>query len=319
MSEVQFGWRLPMWPADDTPMPLLLSQIREHLARLDGHFDSVWLSDHFVPGNNWKEPETPTLECWTAMVHFATAYPSFRYGNIVLANSYRQPSLLAKMAATLHALVGDRLILGIGAGWKEDEYRAYGYAFPGNAVRLRQLEEAVQIIRRMWRSSPASFEGRHYTISSAYCEPMPRPVPPILIGGGGEQLTLRIVARQADWWNLPGSAPETYARKLDLIAQYCQEIGRDPSTIVKTWECACVAVGRTVEEAQRMAEATPFYRQTGPAGAIVGTPEMVAAHLERYRALGVSHFILRFADFPRLDGILRFVEEVAPLLQRPAS
>ncbi|MBI2938918.1 MAG: LLM class flavin-dependent oxidoreductase [Chloroflexi bacterium] len=150
-----------MWPADDTPMPILLGQIREHLDRLRGQFDSVWLSDHFVPGNDWKEPSTPTLECLTAVTHFATAYPAYRYGTIVLANSFRRPSLLAKMVATVHALVGDRLVLGIGAGWKEDEYHAYGYEYPSAGVRLRQLEEAVQIVRRMWTESPASFTGKH--------------------------------------------------------------------------------------------------------------------------------------------------------------
>ncbi|MBI2938917.1 MAG: LLM class flavin-dependent oxidoreductase [Chloroflexi bacterium] len=158
--------------------------------------------------------------------------------------------------------------------------------------------------------------GEAYIIAGAYCEPMPRPTPPILIGGGGEQLTLRIVARYADWWNLPGGSVETYARKLDILAGYCDAIGRDPATIVKTWETGCVAVADSAEEARRLAEVSPFYHQGGPEASVVGTPAMVAEHLDRYRALGVSHLILRFADFPRLDGVLRFAEEVAPVLRR---
>ena len=154
-------------------------------------------------------PEPDTLECWTATAAFATAYPQYDFGQIVLGNSYRHPPLLAKMASTLQALTGGRLILGIGAGWMESEYRAYGYPFPSAAVRLQQLGEAVQILRRMWTALPASFSGRHYQIEQAFNQPLPEPPPPIMIGAAGEQLALRLVARHADWWNLSGISPRS--------------------------------------------------------------------------------------------------------------
>jgi alkanesulfonate monooxygenase SsuD/methylene tetrahydromethanopterin reductase-like flavin-dependent oxidoreductase (luciferase family) len=312
---VRFGWRLPMWPADDTPGIVLVHQIENHLRRIEGAFQSVWLSDHFVPGNDWRGPEPDTLEAWSALCHFAAAFPAYTYGHIVLANSYRMPSLLAKMAATTQLLTRGRLILAIGAGWMESEYRAYGYEYPPPRVRIGQLDEAVQIIRKMWTESPASFEGKYYRIERAYCHPMPDPRPPILIGGAGEQLTLRVVAKWADWWNMPGGRPDDYRRKLDVLAEHCARVGRDPSTIVKTWETSVVAAAPTRAEAQRLAEASAFYAPAGPGASVVGEPGDVAEHLRRYVDLGVEHVILRFADFPSLRGILYFAEKVIPLLR----
>lgn len=315
MARVKLGWRLPMWPADDVAGSRLLGQVEDHLGRIEGIFDSVWLSDHFVPGVSWRPPHVDTFEAWSALCHFAAAYPSFQYSHSVLASSYRMPSLLAKMAATTQLLTRGRLILSIGAGWKDDEYRAYGYPFPSARVRIGQLDEAVQIIRKMWTESPASFHGTYYQIENAYCNPMPAPVPPILIGGGGERLTLRVVAKHADWWNLPGGGPDVYRHKLDVLAEHCAAVGRDVATIVRTWETGCVAIATTRAEAQRLAEASPFYRNSDPTGSIVGSPADVLAQLRRYVDLGVSHFILRFADFPRLDGIMLFAETVAPELR----
>ena len=308
----RFGWRLPMWPADDTPAPDLLAQIDDHLTRLAGLYDSVWLSDHFVPGVNWRGPEAPTLESLSALAYYAGAYQSYDFGTIVLANSYRSPALLAKMSATIQALTRGRFILGIGAGWKEDEYLAYGYPFPAASARLEQLEEAVQLIRAMWAAAPATWEGKHYQVRDAYCNPLPDPPPPILIGGGGERKTLRIVARHADWWNLPAGTLADYARKLDILRAHCAEIGRDPGEITLTWETAGLALADSETEARRLAETSPFY-QAGSSP--VGTPEQVADQLRQYMDLRVSLFIIRFADFPDPTGALRFAEEVMPLLR----
>lgn len=313
MAAVEFGWRLPMWPADDTPGAILIQQIENHLRRMDDAIDTIWLSDHFVPGNGWRGPEPDILEAWSAMAHWAAAFPRYRYGHIVLANSYRMPALLAKMAATTQLLTGGRLILAMGAGWKEDEYRAYGYDYPSAKDRIGQLDEAIQIIRAMWTSSPASFDGRYYRIEKAYCNPMPDPLPPILVGGGGEQLTLRVVAKRADWWNFAGTGPELYQRKLDVLAGHCAKVGRDPATIVKTWETSIVSVAPTRAEAQRIAEASAFWRHAGGQDAtIVGEPGDAIEQIQRFVDVGVRHFILRFADFPSLRGISYFAEKVAP-------
>jgi alkanesulfonate monooxygenase SsuD/methylene tetrahydromethanopterin reductase-like flavin-dependent oxidoreductase (luciferase family) len=218
--------------------------------------------------------------------------------------------MLAKMGATLQMLSGGRFILGIGAGWMREEYLAYGYEFPPAPVRIAQLAEAVQIIRKLWTEAPASFEGRYYRIKDAYCEPRPDPLPPIMIGGEGEKLTLRVVAEQADWWNLTGGTPNGYAAKLAALRAHCEAIGRNCDEIVKTWTTwdDGIAIGETEQEARRVAETSPF---EGP-NRITGTPEQVAEQLRRFADLGVEHFMLRFADFPNPAGAELFAEAVIP-------
>jgi alkanesulfonate monooxygenase SsuD/methylene tetrahydromethanopterin reductase-like flavin-dependent oxidoreductase (luciferase family) len=147
---------------------------------------------------------------------------------------YRNPALLAKMGATLQALSDGRLILGIGAGWRGEEYAAYGYPFPKASVRIQQLEEAVQIIRLMWSETSPSFKGEYFEIAEAYCPPQPNPPPPIMIGGSGEQLMLPLIARRADWWNIGFVDVDTYRRKRDLLHRHAEAAGRDPGDIVHT-------------------------------------------------------------------------------------
>src|SRR5688572_26299350 len=273
-SEVTFGWRMPMWDPGGAKLPGWLPAVRAHLDGLpSGVFQTVWLSDHLVPGAGWAPPEWDTLECVTATIHFATAYPQYRYGQIVLGNSFRPPALLAKMFSTLSSLSDARLILGIGAGWMESEYRMYGYEYPLPKVRIGQLADAVQLIRKMWTESPASFEGSHYRIDGAYAEPRPKEPPIVMIGGSGEQLTLRVVARYADWWNASGGAPEQVAQKRAVLAEHCDKVGRDVDEILVNWQCQCIAIGDSEADARRIAEAAPLFPQER--SAIVGTPEQV--------------------------------------------
>ncbi|MCC6627715.1 MAG: LLM class flavin-dependent oxidoreductase [Chloroflexi bacterium] len=191
---------------------------------------------------------------------------------------------------------------------EDDEYRAYNWPFPSPAARIRQLDETVEICRRLWTADDVTYAGRHYAVTNAYLQPKPDPLPSIMIGGGGEQLTLKVVARHADWWNLPGGSLENYARKLAILDGYCAEIGRDATEIVRTWSCEVVAVAATEAEARRLAEASPFYRGAG----LIGTPAQVIDQIEAWKAIGVRHFQLRFADCPRLDGIERFIQDVLP-------
>lgn len=304
-----------MWPAHEYAGALLVEQIEAHLARLAPVFETIWLSDHFVPGNGWRGPHPDTLEAWSTLCHYAAAYPAYRYGHVVLASSYRMPSLLAKMAATTQLLTRGRLILGIGAGWKEDEYLAYGYAYPPPRVRIGQLAEALQIIRAMWAGSPATFTGQYFAIKDAWCNPPPSPRPPIMVGGSGEQLTLRVVAQHADWWNVADGTPDEYRRKSDVLAEHCRAVGRDPATIVRTWESSCIAVAPTRAAAQRIVDASPFTAHAGAGSVVSGEPGDVAELLRSRHALGIAHAILRFGDFPRLDGVELFMEKVAPLLR----
>jgi alkanesulfonate monooxygenase SsuD/methylene tetrahydromethanopterin reductase-like flavin-dependent oxidoreductase (luciferase family) len=315
MTRLEFGWRLPTFSTDGSPGADVRDRCAEHLRVLQPHVDTVWVQDHLMPEAAWAQPSWDSFECWSTLAHWAGAFPSYRFGTIVLANSFRSPALLAKMAATTQTLTGGRLILGLGAGWHEGEYRAYGFEYPSPATRIRQLEEAVQVIRAMWTQTPATFAGKHYRIENAYCEPKPSPLPPIMIGAAGEQLALRVVARQADWYNTPGSPVEVVARKLDVLRGYCDEIGRDYDAMVKTATIGAVAVAPTRAEAQRMASGSPFYRPDQPSSAVVGEPADAVEQLRRFAELGISHINVRFADFPRVDGALRFFEQVVPLLR----
>jgi len=318
-APLKFGWRVPMWDPDRAPAPAWLPDVRANLDALRGSYDSIWLSDHLVPGAGWMPPEPDTLECWTAVAHFATAYPEYEVGQIVLGNSYRHPSLLAKMASTLQLLTGGRLILGIGAGWMESEYRMYGYPFSSAPERLEQLDEAVQIIRRMWTTSPASFAGKHFSIDEAFANPLPSPAPPLLIGSHGEKIGLGIVARHADWWDYSGAAPEEFARKAGVLARHCEAVGRDPDSILYTWQCQTVSIADSEAEARAVAETSALYKNGKPESSLVGTPEQIVERLALYVDAGVRHAIVRFADFPSTEGAQRFAREVAPKVRALAG
>ncbi len=310
MTNLQFGWHMPSFPVEGSSGPAFVEQIHNTLRRVHTHFDSVWVDDHVMPWAAWQSNDTPYLECMTTIAYFAAAYPTLTFGSSVLCQAYRNPGLMAKMAANLQLLTGGRFICGIGAGWMVEEYEAYNWEFPKPSVRIAQLEEAVEIVKKMWSEAPASYEGKYYRIDNAYCEPRPNPVPPILIGGGGEQLTLRVVAKHADWWNIPGGTLENYARKLDILRRHCEAIGRDYDSIGKSWSSEAISLAGTEAEARRIADASPY--KNGP---ITGTPEQVAEQLQKFLDLGVSYLIVRLLDFPRTEGIEMFVEEVMPLLR----
>ncbi len=291
MALVDFGLMLRQNDPDH-PMSELVEYNRRCIQALSPAFTMLWLEDHLQVG------ATDELECLTTLSYLAATYPQFKVGTLVLAQSYRNPALLAKMLANLHFLSGGRVVLGIGAGWKEDEYLAYGYPFPPTKVRMEQLEEAVQLIRAMWGGQPATFEGRHYAVRNAYCAPQPSPTIPMLIGGGGEQRTLAIVARHADWWNFNSCPIEEYARKLSILRQHCERIGRDPAQIRLTY-LATLSVSEDPAKVQR--HPTKHY--------IAGNAGQVTRELEQFRALGVTHFMFRIPELATLEN---FVAHVAP-------
>jgi alkanesulfonate monooxygenase SsuD/methylene tetrahydromethanopterin reductase-like flavin-dependent oxidoreductase (luciferase family) len=309
MSAVKFGLRIPAFPLTDSHGKVFRDEIMNYLAALEGQYTSVWLADHFVPWHTDTDVMTDTLEVWTGLSYLAGKFESYQFGPIVLCQSYRNPALLAKMAATFQLMSGGRLIFAIGAGWKEDEYRAYGYDYPTTATRIHQMGEAVQIIQQMWTQPKATFHGQYYQVEDAICEPKPDPIPPIMIGGGGKKITLRYVAQLADWWNFPGGTPEDYADLLETLAGHCEDVGRNFDEIVKTWAIECVAVADTHEAALEKAQTSPLY---DPKTAIVGTPDEVTQQLSRFTDLGVEHFMFRFADFPKTDMAKMFAQEVKP-------
>jgi alkanesulfonate monooxygenase SsuD/methylene tetrahydromethanopterin reductase-like flavin-dependent oxidoreductase (luciferase family) len=299
----ELGWVLQ--PTSRTPenTATMLEANRAHLAALRPPFTALWVEDHF----QWED--AATLEAWTAMTYAAAEFPHLKVGTLTLGQSYRNPALLGKMAAMLHALSNGRLILGIGAGWKEDEYRAYGYPYPSPGTRIAQLREAVEIMRLMWTESPASYQGKYYQIERAYCEPRHPTPPPVLIGGGGERKTLRVAAELADWWNIGFAPLERYQEKVAILHQHCADVGRDPSDILLSYY-AHIALGRTPDEIERIDPVRPNMRR------IAGTPEEVAAELNGFIDFGVRHLMVKFADYPNLDQYHLFMEEVVPRLHQ---
>jgi len=310
VARVKFGLRIPSFPVDGSKGSEFVGQVMRFVRELEGDFNSAWVDDHFVPWAEFLSKSIDNLECFTTISYLSGVFRKFKFGSIVLCNSYRSPALLAKMGATLNALTNGRFILGIGAGWKEDEYAAYGYKFPPAAVRIRQLEEGVQIIKKMWTEEEASFQGKYFRIKDACCNPKPVSPPPIMIGGGGERLTLRVVARHADWWNLPNVTLETYKHKLDILRDHCSREGREPGEIKKTLG-NIVAIAETEEEAQEIAKRSPFKAKENEAY-FIGTPERVKDQIKAFTDIGVEHFILRFLDFPCLEGAKLFTKKVVP-------
>ena len=193
-------------------------------------YDSIWVYDHL---HNVPRPaHEAVFECWTTMAAISQRTSTIRLGQMVGCNSYRNPGLLAKITATVDVISGGRLDWGIGAGWYENEYRSYGYDFPKPSDRLHMLEEAVQIVTSMWTQPETTFRGAHYEIVRAQCDPKPlqQPRPPVWIGGGGEQVTLRIVAKHADYSNFGGDL-EQWAHKRDVLRRHCDAVGRDSDEI----------------------------------------------------------------------------------------
>jgi alkanesulfonate monooxygenase SsuD/methylene tetrahydromethanopterin reductase-like flavin-dependent oxidoreductase (luciferase family) len=295
MMRVDFGLILqPGWRALE--MPDILTFNRRAIGMLSPAFTTLWTEDHFQKGNS------PALEAWTLLSFMAAEFPLYRLGNIVLCQSYRNPAHLAKMSATLQYLSAGRLILGIGAGWQEDEYRAYGYDFPSAGVRIAQLAETIELVRAMWTQSPASYRGRHYSVDSAYCEPQPDPLPPIMVGADGEKM-LRLVARQADGWNT-GLDVETYRQRYDLLRRSCDEVGRDVNTIARSLYLHAYFPDDPAEYARRRQDmGKVLLLGPGPADAI--------AQLRPYVRVGVSHFAVKPHTLATVEGL---VAQVAPEL-----
>jgi len=267
-------------------------------------FSSLWVSDHLMTAEPFR------MECWTQLTWIAARYPGPMLGTIVLANSYRHPPLMAKMAASLQTFSRGRLILGYGAGWLEREYRAYGYEFPPASVRIEQMVEALQLMRAMWTSSPATFHGVYYHIEDAYCEPRPDPPPIILIGGDGEQRTLRAVAEHADWWNNVMRPLPIQRHKLEVLEQHCRDVGRDYASIRKTLT-RVVYLAPTRSEAERWAGTTGV-EPDRPGAPFVGEPAALIEHLQELAALGFDLFQMVFAGFPDSADLRLFVDKVLP-------
>ncbi len=281
-------------------------------------FEHAWTFDHFIP--IFSDPLGPCLEGWTTLTALMAQVPRLRGGTLVTGNSYRHPALLANIASTLDVITGGRVEMGIGAGWWEMEYNAYGYDFPPVATRLHQLEESVQIMKGLWTNPRTTFTGRHYTITDALCEPKPvqKPHIPIWIGGAGPQLTLRVVARHAQGWNTFLMPREDYQLLLGALEQHCETSGRDPGEIRKSIAAGLV-IDRDPDKLDAKLANVARQRNSTPEEVrkrtLVGTPEEIATQLVHLAAMGVDHVILGIrAPYP-LEDLTLFAREVIPLVR----
>lgn len=282
-------------------------------------FDHAWTFDHFIP--IFSDPTGACLEGWTTLTALLAQVPRLRGGTLVTGNSYRHPAVLANMAATIDVITQGRLEMGIGAGWWEMEYREYGIPYPPVAVRIRALDESVQIMKSLWTEERTTFAGEHYTITDALCEPKPvqKPHIPIWVGGSGPKLTLKVVAKHADGWNTFMSPREEYQLLLGALERHCERAGRDPGTIRKSIAASLVIdtnAAKLEEKLARIARQRSTTPEEMRKRTLAGTPDEVASQVLGLAEQGVDHLILSLrAPYP-LDDLSLFGREVIPAVRK---
>ncbi len=316
------GWRLDLVGIDPAEHWPTMSGAAKSIEAAG--FESLWVYDHFhtVP----TPTQEATYEAWSLLAALAAATETVRLGQMCTCNTYRPPSYLAKVAASIDVISGGRVEMGIGAGWYEHEHDGYGYPFLAPAKRIGMLREGVEVMRAMWTEEVVDYDGEHYRLKGAICQPKPVQSPhiPFWIAGGGEQLTLRVAARYAQYSNF-GIKPELFAHKSEVLAGHCRDVGRDFDEITRSanFNIVCAATEAEVEEKIRSLEsrlrehvseekAAETARQFVHAS---GTPEQVVEYLGQWRDLGLGYAIVYFPDLAYDPGSLDlFAREVIPAL-----
>jgi len=276
-------------------------------------YDSVWIYDHFITS---PASTKPCFESWTTLSALATLTKNLGLGQLVMCNSYRNPAVLAKMGATLDAISNGRLNLGIGAGWYKLEYDAYGIPYPKDSVRIAQMREALQIIKKMWTEDEPTFHGKYYTIDKAINCPKPvqKPHPPILVGGEGKKLTLRVVAELADRCNFGGPmTPQRYKELLAILDEHCRNVGRRIDQIEKTLivDYTLIAKNKPVlNEKIRKFKPDNVSEAEFIEGNLVGTPEEIVSRIEEFIDVGVTYIMMRFPDIMKNESLQLFADKV---------
>ena len=281
---MRFGWLSPViGNRFSDHQPIVVYQEQHILPTVNDTFDSLWIADHFY-GMDAKTD--PFMEAWTTLTWLAARFPDLDLCHHVLGHGYRPPALTAKMAATLQVLSGNRFMLGIGAGWRGDEYEAYGYEFPKPAIRFAELEELVQICRLMWTEDEPSFTGAHFSIDGASAPPLPEVIPSVVIGANGEQIGLPLVGRVADVWHGFPADDADWLRKRAIVDDAAQRAGRDPATITNAI---------TIE--------TPLPETDDES-------ETLLTRIARQRDLGIDTVVMDFGHPLSPEPIHRFREQV---------
>jgi F420-dependent oxidoreductase-like protein len=303
------GWRMDLVGIAD-PVEAYETMTRVAQEAEQTGYDSIWLFDHFhtVP----TPTQEVTFECWTSTAALARDTKRVRIGQMVTCNGYRNPALLAKMASTVDVLSHGRLDFGIGAGWYEHEFKAYGFDYPDAPTRLRYLREAVQVILAMWTQNEAVFDGKYYHVNGAINQPkgVQKPHIPLLIGGGGEKVTLKLVAQYGDACNIGHLDIAGLEHKFAVLKQHCDEVRRDYNSIKRTVLFNC-AIAKTDEEA--MAKTGPLVRNI-PSGrireqALVGSPATIRQRLKEIEQAGAQEIIIYMPDAKDLESVRMFAQE----------
>ncbi|MFQ6011150.1 MAG: LLM class F420-dependent oxidoreductase [Nitrososphaerales archaeon] len=329
-SRIKYGVALPQGWVGELPKDLAPAEQFDYACDVAGRveslgYDSVWLFDHLHPSASVRDAEKVTFfECWTMLSALAVETKRVKLGQLVTCNSYRSPALLAKMSGTVDAISGGRLILGMGAGWYQSEYEAYGFDYPPPAVRIRQLDESLEIIKRMWTQAKATFQGKYYHVKDAICNPKPiqKPHPSILVGGSGEKLTLKVVAKHADIHNFNFGTPQEFEHKKAVLKQHCKNTGRDFDSIEKSYLCRLV-LGRDKDHLKAKIEqmkpphlSTDEYVKQASRLLFFATPDEVLNRFQEFVELGITYFILHLGaledKMPELDLVHR---EIIPKIR----
>ncbi len=299
--------RLSFWPGPAQSFEDVLA-LAKHVEQTG--WDGFWYADHFMA--NSEDTSGPHSEAWTTLAALGALVPRIRIGTLVSGNTYRHPAVLAKMAATLDQITEGRVVLGLGAAWQENEHRAYGIPFYTLGERLQRLDEACQVIRGLFENEKTTFHGKFYQLEEAPLAPKPVQSPlPLLIGGGGEKVTLRITASWADEWNVWGDVA-TLQHKMSVLDKHCVEVGRDPAAIQRS----AAALLFLVDDPDT---AKKLRGSRGASTMVIGNVEQVREILRGYADAGVDELIIPDFNLGPMDAKIatldRFIEEVAPVVR----
>jgi F420-dependent oxidoreductase-like protein len=300
------------------PQQISWAELRETWQEVETlGFDTLWVNDHLLPSVG--PSDAPNLEGWTILGAIAALTTCVRIGVMVTSNTFRHPVVLAKMATTVDHISGGRLILGIGSGYFAQEHQVYGIPLYTASRRARQLEEALQVIRKLWTEENTSFTGTYYQLANAPFSPKPlqKPHPPIMIAGTGERLILPLVAKYADLWNAGGLGIEALGEKIAILEDHCDRIGRDASDIEKTY-LTPLYLGSNASEVERLVKQIPRVQtlttEQMRAMMLAGDVAAVQRQVQAYLDLGITHLViaLRRPGFYDREGLRLFAREVMP-------
>jgi alkanesulfonate monooxygenase SsuD/methylene tetrahydromethanopterin reductase-like flavin-dependent oxidoreductase (luciferase family) len=312
-ERIQFGITIPQgWRNGDLPSgkegaPAKQYEFSKGIAHLADRlgYDSIYAYDHFVPHYS-DDLEKNIFECITLLSALASITSQVKIGQIVLCNSYRSPSLLAKMLSTLDIISNGRLELGIGAGWYEQEFKSYGYHYPPNVSRIKQLDESLSIIKSMWTQHQTNFEGQYYSIKNAKCNPKPiqKPHPTVMVGGSGEKYLLKVAAKHADRYNLFFGSPKEMRRKIEILKEYRKsglvESKYQDKQLQYSVVLPCLIresedeVKQILDHSKRKDKTVEEYVKYLADGITIGTPDKILRGIDEYMQIGVTHFIMHF-------------------------